>query len=681
MSTEILHSADTLNCACAACTSFRGVDLDVPADASLDPLAGGTANGKPIWTPEQIAAYLNRTGGQWGDGVNDMMPTGGDKNVITFGFHENQQSLYDNGYVYANGGQLFGLAEYFQFAAFNAAQRDATREAFQYWDDILAVSFQETGAYEGDINFGNLTNSPNTQAYSRIPTTGLATTLGGQVAGIAGDVWVSVHQVSNFQFDEGLYGMNTLVHEIGHSLGLSHPGGYNFGPGFAVTYGNGAEYAQDARNYSIMSYWNPRDMGSTASGVPTRDFDWSLMSIAYGSTPMVHDILAAQNMYGADMTTRTGDTVYGFNSNAGRDAFDFEKTPWPTMAIWDAAGNDTLDASGFNVTQVIDLTPGSLSSIGGITYEDALATLSFEQVNTNRIAAGYTAITRATYDANMAAFAADPNFRGRLTDNVGIAYGAVIENAKGGSGNDTIYGNNVDNVLTGNAGNDVMEGRGGNDTLDGGAGADVMKGGIGNDIYIVGEAGDVVVENAGEGLDTVLSSIDYTLGANVENLDLTGSAISGTGNELDNRISGNGLTNILTGGAGNDVFVAEMNDVLTASKLGAISVDILMDFDAAGDDVIDLSAIDADLTQDGHQAFSFVGKSSTNNAGDLGYKTYGNVNAAEKALGFDIDGLADSAHSGPITVIFGNNDADKDADFALVIYGTPQIEATDFLFA
>ncbi len=680
MSTEILHSAENLNCACAACTSFRGVDLDVPADASLDSLAGGTANGKPIWTPEQIAAYLNRTGGQWGNGPNDMMPIGGDKNVITFGFHENQDSLFDNGYVYESGGQLYGLAEYFNFAAFNEAQRVATREAIGYWDDIIAVTFVETDSYHADLNYANLASAPGTQAYSRIPTTGLATTLGGQVAGIAGDVWVSASQASNFQFDEGLYGLNTLVHETGHSLGLSHPGAYNFGPGFSVTYGNGAEYAQDARNYSIMSYWNPRDMGSTASGVPTRDFDWSLMAIAYGSTPMVHDILAAQNMYGADMTTRTGDTVYGFNSNAGRDAFDFEKTPWPTMAIWDAAGNDTLDASGFNVTQVIDLTPGSLSSIGGITYEEALATLSFEQVNANRVAAGYTAITRATYDANMAAFAADPNFRGRLTDNVGIAYGAVIENAKGGSGNDTIYGNHVDNVLTGNAGNDVMEGRGGNDTLDGGAGADVMKGGIGNDIYIVGEAGDVVIENAGEGIDTVLSSIDYTLGANVENLDLTGSAISGTGNELDNRISGNGLTNLLAGGAGNDVFVAEINDVLTPSKMGNISVDILLDFDAAGNDVIDLSAIDADLTTAGHQAFNFVGKSSTNNAGDLGYKTYGNINAAEKALGFDIDGLADSAHSGPVTVIFGNNDADKDADFALVVYGTPQIDATDFIF-
>ena len=189
----------------------------------------------------------------------------------------------------------------------------------QNWDDVIAVSFVETSAYDGDINFGNLTNSPNTQAYSRIPTdwscdharrTGCRNRRRRMGFG---------RQASNFQFDEGHYGLNTLVHEVGHSLGLSHPGAYNFGPGFAVTYANGAEYAQDARNYSIMSYWNPRDLGMTATGVVTRDFDWSLMAIAYGSTPMIHDILAAQKMYGVDTTTRTGDTVYGFNSNAGRD--------------------------------------------------------------------------------------------------------------------------------------------------------------------------------------------------------------------------------------------------------------------------------------------------------------------------------------------------------------------------
>ena len=456
------------------------VDDIVTSDASLDPLAGGTAGTKPIWSAAQIAAYLNRTSGQFGDGPNDLSTRSGDQTIITYGFHENQQSLEDNGYVYTlNGVNYFAFSEYFNFATFTPAQRAATREAMQNWDDVVAVSFVETSAYLGDINFGNLASAPQTQAYSRIPTAGYGTNFGGaygtelSIAGYAADVWVSASQASNFQLDEGLYGLNTLVHEAGHSLGLSHPGNYNFSANFSATYANGAEYAQDARNYSIMSYWNPRDLA--AAGVPTRDFDWSLMNIAYGSTPMIHDILAVQNMYGVDTTTRTGDTTYGFNSNAGRDQYDFTATPWPTMTIWDAGGNDTLDASGYNVEQVIDLTPGSLSSIGGMTYAEALANLSFAQVNANRAAAGYGPVSQATYDANMAAFAAQPDYRGRLTDNVGIAYGAIIENAVGGGGNDTLIGNAVSNRLSGNAGNDRFTG---------GDGVDFMTGGAGNDTFI-----------------------------------------------------------------------------------------------------------------------------------------------------------------------------------------------------
>src|SRR3569833_1351658 len=65
---------------------------DEPEDASLDPLAGGTANNHPIWTADQIAAYLNRTSGQWGTGFNDMLPQGGAPKTITYGFHNDQQS-------------------------------------------------------------------------------------------------------------------------------------------------------------------------------------------------------------------------------------------------------------------------------------------------------------------------------------------------------------------------------------------------------------------------------------------------------------------------------------------------------------------------------------------------------------------------------------------------------------
>ncbi|PKN89270.1 MAG: hypothetical protein CVU51_01070 [Deltaproteobacteria bacterium HGW-Deltaproteobacteria-1] len=119
-----------------------------------------------------------------------------------------------------------------------------------------------------------------------------------------------------------------------------------------------------------------------------------------------------------------------------------------------------------------------------------------------------------------------------------------------------------DDTLTGTANADNMEGLGGNDyisslvgddTIDGGTGADTMLGGIGNDMYIVDNTGDVVTENASEGIDTVNSSVTYTLAANVENLTLTGTAaISGTGNTLDNYLTGNNAVNTLTGGAGND---------------------------------------------------------------------------------------------------------------------------------
>ncbi len=531
--------------------NFEPDDLD----ASLDPAAGGTMYDNPIWTPDEIAAYLNRNGTKWG---TTGIASDGDASVLNFGFFNTQDQVAANGYVYFVGAQGFGLNEYFGFAAFTDAQRAATREAMQSWDDVMATSFVETDVSVGDINFGNITNRPGTQAYARLPSASVSTnpTVNAQAYDIIGDVWVTATTASNFQLDEGLYGMNTLVHEIGHTLGLSHPGNYNFAPGFAVTYANGAEYAQDIRNYTIMSYWNPRDVG-------IQDHDYKMGTIAYGATPMVHDILAAQRMYGADMTTRTGDTTYGFNSNAGRDAFDFTLTPTPVMAIWDAGGTDTLDASGYSTNQIIDLTPGSLSSIGGVTLADA-PTLAV--VNANRAAAGYAPLSQASYDIRMNNLIANPN-AGRMVDNVGIAYGAVIENAVGGSGNDTILGNGADNVLTGNAGNDLLAGSLGNDTLNGGSGADTMLGGQGNDRYAVDGALDVVTELDGEGVDTVASAISYTLGAHVENLELIGAAANGTGNDLDNVITANDVANLIDGGAGNDTVSYAASDEGVTVKL------------------------------------------------------------------------------------------------------------------
>ncbi|WP_414579066.1 calcium-binding protein [Anabaena sp. CCY 9402-a] len=114
------------------------------------------------------------------------------------------------------------------------------------------------------------------------------------------------------------------------------------------------------------------------------------------------------------------------------------------------------------------------------------------------------------------------------------------------------YGNSLDNRITGNGANNVLSGAGGNDILDGGTGNDTMYGGIGDDLYYVDSTGDRVIEYYNQGFDTVYSSINYALPDNVENLQLTGSAYSGYGNNLDNNIGGSNADNFLIGGGGDD---------------------------------------------------------------------------------------------------------------------------------
>ena len=142
---------------------------------------------------------------------------------------------------------------------------------------------------------------------------------------------------------------------------------------------------------------------------------------------------------------------------------------------------------------------------------------------------------------------------GSYQENLTLTGSAAI-NGTGNTLANVLVGNGASNTLNGSSGDDALSGGEGNDTLDGGSGNDTMLGGAGNDTYVVGSTGDVVTENADEGTDLVRSSVTYTLGANVENLTLTGtSAISGTGNALDNVLTGNGANNTLTGGAGNDL--------------------------------------------------------------------------------------------------------------------------------
>ncbi|MDH6168921.1 Ca2+-binding RTX toxin-like protein [Variovorax boronicumulans] len=136
------------------------------------------------------------------------------------------------------------------------------------------------------------------------------------------------------------------------------------------------------------------------------------------------------------------------------------------------------------------------------------------------------------------------------TSAVTVSLAVTTAQATGGSGSDTLL--NIEN-LTGSAYNDKLTGDATANVLDGGAGADTLIGGAGNDTYVVDAAGDVVTELANEGTDLVQSAITYTLGADVENLALTGAAaVNGTGNALSNVLTGNAANNTLSGAAGDD---------------------------------------------------------------------------------------------------------------------------------
>ena len=124
----------------------------------------------------------------------------------------------------------------------------------------------------------------------------------------------------------------------------------------------------------------------------------------------------------------------------------------------------------------------------------------------------------------------------------------------GRAGNDVLIGLGGNDDLFGGLGRDVLIGGRGNDLLNGGLGADVMLGGLGDDTYVVNQVGDLVFEDENEGVDTVRSSISYTLGDNLNNLTLTGAANrTGVGNDLGNEINGNAGNNILFGLGGNDL--------------------------------------------------------------------------------------------------------------------------------
>ncbi|WP_252381113.1 Ig-like domain-containing protein [Desulfovulcanus ferrireducens] len=216
------------------------------------------------------------------------------------------------------------------------------------------------------------------------------------------------------------------------------------------------------------------------------------------------------------------DTIYGNSGNdslLGGDGLDY---------LDGGTGADAMSGGTDDDTYIVD------------NADDTVTELVGEGTDTVRSSVSYT-----------------------LSDNVEnlTLTGSASISGTGNELDNVLTGNSGSNILSGLAGNDTLLGNSGPDTLDGGSGADIMSGGYGSDTYVVDDAGDVVNESYNAGTDHVHAGIDYTLGENVENLTLTGTAdLNGIGNNLNNVITGNVGNNVLDGGSGADTLIGGAGD-------------------------------------------------------------------------------------------------------------------------
>lgn len=453
---------------------------------------GAAAAVKPSKTIDQAVDQLLRGNAQ-------PVPAAAPK-TITYAYRDTGPATNDD--------NAFGDLTTFQKV--NAAQITFMEGAFDRWEEVANITFQRQfgaggGAYSNSATLlvGNYTKA-FTGSGGFAGSGGIwlnndqdPGTSNGQIAGMTG-----FSDVTSPTLGSGVYEI-LYMHEVGHWVGLSHPSDYDSGKGVPITYEADASYKEDSRLYTIMSYFAASDAGVGAN--------WTVAS----GTPMIHDIAAAQKLYGANMTTRTGDTVYGFNSNTGINTFSIANASVDrTFTIWDAGGNDTLDFSGYSDVQFISLAEATYSSTGGQSF------------------------------------------------NIGIARGVVIENAIGGFGVDTLLGNDAGNRLEGRGGNDIVNGYGGADVLLGGAGADELNGGSGADTLYGGTENDVLSGGAENDLLYGEAGADTLIGGTGEDRLYGGSEndvlYGGDGADLldggtgDDTLDGGAGTDTLTGGAGVD---------------------------------------------------------------------------------------------------------------------------------
>ncbi|NEJ14123.1 hypothetical protein GR235_14250 [Rhizobium leguminosarum] len=472
---------------------------------------------------------VSSTGDQKVDGLFSGTAWDG---TITYAFPTTSSS-------YADDGADLYYEKYYSFTPISSQQQSL---ALYFMEQSYGSAANDGFSVEGFTNANFEAGSANTATVRFAQTSDPYLETAGAYFPAAGerggDIWFGTGYAGtedDYRFPRfGNYAGQTLAHELGHALGLKH----------AHEGGTVVPSAYDSLEYTIMTYHtfigdDERGAKYEHDGAP--------------QTFMMLDIAALQEMYGADYTTNSGDTVYKWNPNQGITYVNGVAAITPAAnrifaTIWDGGGIDTYDLSAYTTALKIDLRAGGYS----VFSQGQLADLGGGPNN------GYARgniFNALLYHDNTA---------------------SLIENVKAGSGNDTITGNEADNTLWGNAGNDSLTGDSGNDTLDGGTGIDKMSGGVGNDVYIVDNANDAVIENANEGTDTVRTAVgDFTLGTNVENLTYTGTdGFAGYGNAADNVITGGTRFDWLDGKAGADTLIGGAgDDTYIVDSLGDIVVE------------------------------------------------------------------------------------------------------------
>ncbi|MEO7221003.1 MAG: M10 family metallopeptidase, partial [Devosia sp.] len=298
------------------------------------------------------------------------------------------------------------------FQAFNTAQQTATETAVANYAAVANLTFTEISG-SGTLRFAE-SSDPET-AYAYYPDS----------SEIGGDAFFNPFDYD--APDQGTYAYLTVLHEMGHALGLDHG---QDGTGALPT-------DHDSLEYSVMTYRS--FVGADLNGYTAAEGSYPL-------TLMLADIAALQYMYGANYATNAGNSTYEWDPSTGEWTINGVSQGQSTdntvfMTVWDGGGTDTYDFSSYSSDLKVDLRPGEWTT----TSSTQLANLGMGEFARGNIANAWL------YQDDTA---------------------SLIENAIGGSGNDLLAGNETTNVLKGGNGNDSLNGLAGNDTIWGGQGND-----------------------------------------------------------------------------------------------------------------------------------------------------------------------------------------------------------------